>query len=195
MLLAFLAHTANSLSALLYYVATYALTTLGVFAILQVLDPPHSSRHPERSEGPLYLSLSSPISPDRIADLAGLSRRSPLLAACLAIFLLSLAGIPPLSGFFAKFYLFTAVLAANPGSHLLLTLIALAIAMSAVSLYYYLRVLKSAFIAEAPEDLPPIHTPFLTTFTIALIALAVILLGCAPNLFVHWITSAANTLI
>jgi NADH-quinone oxidoreductase subunit N len=202
MLLALLAHSPATLAALLYYVATYALTTLGVFAILQVIESqPREAvashevafrvEHgvPPRAAGP------SGRTHDRIADLAGLSRRSPLLAACLAIFLLSLAGIPPLSGFFAKFYLFTAVLAAAPGSHLLLTLIILAIGMSAVSLYYYLRVLKSAFIAEAPEHLPPIHTPFLTTFTIALIALAVILLGCAPNLFVHWITSAVNTLI
>ena len=201
MLLAIVAHTPATLGALLYYVATYALTTVGIFAILQAVETslapsPYNSRHPERSEGPLYLSLSSPAtnSLDRISGLAGLSRRSPLLAACLAIFLLSLAGIPPLSGFFAKFYLFTAVLAAIPGSPLYLTLVILAIAMSAVSLYYYLRVLKSAFIAEAPADLTPIHPPIITTLTIAAIALAVILLGCAPNLFVQWITSAVHTI-
>ena len=129
----------------------------------------------------------------RIQDLAGLSRRSPLLAACLAIFLLSLAGIPPLSGFFAKFYLFTAVLAAAPGSHLFLTLIILALAMSAVSLYYYLRVLKSAFIAEAPANLSPIHTPLITTLVIVAITLVVILLGCTPILFVQWLTSAIQS--
>jgi NADH-quinone oxidoreductase subunit N len=196
MLLASIAHSPATLSALLYYVATYALTTLGVFAILQALQSPKNIRHPERSEGPLYSSSSALASTDSISSLAGLSRRSPLLAACLAIFLLSLAGIPPLSGFFAKFYLFTAVLAAAPGSHLFLTLVALSIGMSAVSLYYYLRVLKSAFIAPAPHpaDTAPIYPPFLTTVTIALIALAVILLGCAPNLFVHWISTAVQSI-
>ena len=194
MLLAFLAHTANSLAALLYYVATYALTTLGVFAILQILESRPTGGPSEAVASHEVTAARVGRPSGRISDLAGLSRRSPFLAACLAIFLLSLAGIPPLSGFFAKFYLFTAVLAAAPGSHLFLTLIALAIAMSAVSLYYYLRVLKSAFIADAPENTTRIHTPFITTLTIALIALATILLGCAPNLFVQWITSAVTTL-
>jgi NADH-quinone oxidoreductase subunit N len=198
MLLAFLAHTANSLSALLYYVATYALTTLGVFAILQILES-RSTGGPSEAMESHEVTAPRAAGPsgrthERISSLAGLSRRSPLLAASLAIFLLSLAGIPPLSGFFAKFYLFTAVLAAAPGSHLLLTLIALAIAMSAVSLYYYLRVLKSAFIAEPPAELAPIHPPLLTTLTIVVIAIAVILLGCAPNLFVHWIATAVQSI-
>ena len=188
MLLAFIAHSPATLSALLYYVATYALTTLGVFAILQVLESqPREAIESHEVTAPRAAGPSG-----RIQDLAGLSRRSPLLAASLAIFLLSLAGIPPLSGFFAKFYLFTAVLAAAPGSHLLLTLIILALAMSAVSLYYYLRVLKAAFIADGPADLFRIRTPFITTVVIAAITLAVILLGCAPNAFVRWITMAVS---
>ena len=189
MLLALLAHSPATLAALIYYVATYALTTLGVFAILQALES--SPREAIRSHEVTAPRAAGPSG--RIQDLAGLSRRSPLLAASLAIFLLSLAGIPPLSGFFAKFYLFTAVLATAPGSHLFLTLIILALAMSAVSLYYYLRVLKSAFIAEAPANLSPIHTPLITTLVIVAITLAVILLGCAPNLFVQWITSAIQS--
>lgn len=175
MLLAIVAHSPTSLGALIYYVATYGLTTVGVFAILQSLEG------------------SAPT--DEIGSLAGLSRRSPLLAASLAIFLLSLAGIPPLAGFFAKFYLFTAVLAAAPGSHLALALVILAIAMSAVSLYYYLRVLKSAYLAEAAADAPPLQTPVITTLTIAAIALAVVLLGCAPNLLVRWIASAVHSVM
>jgi NADH-quinone oxidoreductase subunit N len=194
MLLAFIAHSPATLSALIYYVATYALTTLGVFAILQALES-RPTEGPGEAVATHEVSAARVGRPSgRIQDLAGLSRRSPFLAACLAIFLLSLAGIPPLSGFFAKFYLFTAVLAAAPGSHLLLTLIILALAMSAVSLYYYLRVLKSAFIAEDPAHAPRIHTPIVTTLVIAAITLAVILLGCAPNLFVHWITTAVQSM-
>lgn len=187
MLLALIAHSPATLGALIYYVSTYALTTLGVFAILQAIESRPTGGPSRAVVNPEGIAPRAAGPSGRIEDLAGLSRRSPFLAACLAVFLLSLAGIPPLSGFFAKFYLFTAVLAAAPGSHLLLTLVILAIAMSAVSLYYYLRVLKSAFIADVPSDSPAINPPVLTMLTIALIAASVILLGCAPSLFTQWI--------
>jgi len=128
MLLAFVAHSEQSLAALLYYVATYALATLGIFGILSVTE--------------------KQLGNDTISGLAGLSRRAPFLSACLFIFVLSLAGIPPLSGFFAKFLLFTAVLAVSAGSKAADRADPLAIGMSAVSLYYYLRVLKTAFVAD-----------------------------------------------
>ena len=91
MLLALVAHTQQSLAALLYYVVTYALATLGAFAVIAVVEG--------RTGG------------DQLSDFDGLSRRAPVLSACLFIFLLSLAGIPPLAGFFGKFYLFVSVLA------------------------------------------------------------------------------------
>src|SRR5439155_1247862 len=86
----------------------------------------------------------------------GLVSRSPLLAGCMAIFMLSLAGIPPLAGFFGKFYLFSAALHAV-GNQGLLWLVALGLVGSFVSLYYYLLVLKAIFvdepsIAAAPKD-------------------------------------------
>ena len=86
MLLAIVAHTQQSLAALLYYVTTYALATLGAFAAIAVV---------ERQKGD-----------DQLSSFDGLGRQSPVLSFCLAIFVLSLAGIPPLAGFFAKFYLF-----------------------------------------------------------------------------------------
>jgi NADH-quinone oxidoreductase subunit N len=114
-------------AALLYYVVTYALATLGAFAVIAVV---------EQQKGD-----------DRLSSFDGLGRQAPVLSFCLAIFILSLAGIPPLAGFFAKFYLFVTVLNAVPGSMGLLWLVVLAIAMSAVSLYYYLRVLKRVYVA------------------------------------------------
>ncbi len=165
MLLGLIAHTPQSLSALLYYVLTYALASLGAFGVLQALD----------TEGV-----------DTLTSLAGLSRRSPGLAFCLLIFLLSLAGIPPLSGFFAKFFLFGAAL--NTGDHFaLLWLVLLAIAMSVVSLYYYLRVLKQVYVAPALDGVEPIASSRLTLITIWIVAGVVILLGCAPNLLLSWI--------
>jgi NADH-quinone oxidoreductase subunit N len=173
MLLAFVAHTQQSLASLLYYVATYALATLGVLAIVAVTE--------------------KQLGNDKISDLAGLSRRAPFLSACLFIFILSLAGIPPLSGFFAKFLLFSALLASNPGSRLLLWLIIFAIAMSAVSLYYYLRVLKSAFVADPPEDATAVPSPLLMKVVVGLLAGGVIVLGCAPDLILSQILKVVHS--
>ena len=165
MLLGIIAHSPQGLSALVYYVITYALASLGAFGLLGALES---------------------YSIDRIADLAGLSRRAPDLALCLLVFLLSLAGIPPLSGFFAKFYIFTAALTAEP--HLgLFWLVLLAVAMSAVSLYYYLRVLKHAFVAESDPSAPALRVPTASRVTLWIIAALVIVLGCAPTLLLNWI--------
>ena len=167
MLLAFVAHTEQSLASLLYYVATYSLATLGVLGVVAVTE--------------------KQLGNDKISDLAGLSRRAPFLSACLFIFILSLAGIPPLSGFFAKFLLFTSVLAVSPGSKLLLWLIIFAIAMSAVSLFYYLRVLKSAFVADPPKDAADVRSTGLMKLVVGLLAGGVIALGCTPDLILNQI--------
>jgi NADH-quinone oxidoreductase subunit N len=172
MLLAFIAHSEQSLAALLYYVATYALATLGIFGILSVTEKQLGS--------------------DKISDLAGLSRRAPFLSACLFIFVLSLAGIPPLSGFFAKFLLFTAVLGVSAGSKLLIGLIIFAIAMSAVSLFYYLRVLKSAFVADPPAHATSLRSPVLLQLVVGLLAAGVIALGCAPDLILNQILNVIH---
>src|SRR6185312_2204152 len=150
------------LSALLYYVVTYALATVGVFAVISAVEEDSAS--------------------DLLPALAGLWRRSPVLAGCLAIFILSLAGIPPLAGFFGKFYLFVAALQAVPGSTPLLWLVVLAIAMSCVSLYYYLQVLKHALVASGADAPGPVRTPVLTQWVAILLALGVVVLGCAPHL-------------
>ena len=82
---------------------------------------------------------------DDFSHFSGLWSRSPLLAGCMAIFMLSLAGLPPLAGFFGKFYLFSAALRAG-ANHALLWLVALALLGSFISLYYYLLVLKAIFV-------------------------------------------------
>ncbi len=167
MLLALVSHTQQSLGALLYYVMTYALATLGTFGVVVVVE--------KYSGG------------DKLSDFDGLSRRAPLLSFCLFIFLLSLAGIPPLAGFFGKFYLFTSVLEAPSQSIGLLWLVILAIAMSAVSLYYYLQVLKRTYVASPAVEVEAIQAPILCQAVIALLAGAVILLGCMPHLLLRWI--------
>ena len=145
---------------LLYYVITYAISTVGAFGVVAALE-------------------ASGVGP-RITDLAGLWRRSPVLAACLSIFVLSLAGIPPLAGFFGKFFIFAGIFSADPGSPLF-WLMVLAVVMSAVSLYYYLIVLKHALVVEAPEAQGPVPVSPAAMLTLVGLAAATIALGLTPS--------------
>ena len=166
-LIAVIAHTPQSLAALLFYVFTYALATLGAFGVIDIVEKQTGS--------------------DSLSSFNGLSRRAPVISVCLFIFLLSLAGIPPLAGFFGKFYLFVSALSAASG---LLWLVVVAIAMSAVSLYYYLQVLKRVFVTDPTVKTASLQTPLLTQATVVLLAAAVVILGCAPNLLLQWILAA-----
>jgi len=164
MLLGVLGHGWESTAALVFYAATYGLATLGAFGVVAIVE--------EISDD------------DRLANFSGLSRRAPFATFCMMIFILSLAGIPPLAGFFAKFYLFATVLHAGSGEPGLLWLVILAIAASAVSLYYYLQVLKQIFVSAPAPANPAIETPVVSLVVLGLIALLVVVLGCAPNLLV-----------
>ena len=112
-------------SATLFYTSIYAVTLIGAFAVVGAV---------RRESGG-----------DNLQNFSGLAARSPFLAACMSIFFLSLAGLPPLAGFFGKFYLFSAAFRAG-GNHGLLWLVAVALFGSFVSLYYYLIVLKVIFV-------------------------------------------------
>ncbi|HKF50259.1 MAG TPA: NADH-quinone oxidoreductase subunit N [Terracidiphilus sp.] len=163
--LAYFSRTPRSTEAILYYIVTYGLTTVGAFGVVGVV---------ERATGT-----------DRMDGFLGLGKRNPLLAAVLLVLLLSLAGIPPLVGFWAKFNLFAAVLGAG-GGVTPLVLVALAVAFSAVSLYYYLQVLKRAYVMPAVEQ-TPIRTHPMTLAVLLAIAAAVVVLGCFPGLLQNWI--------
>jgi NADH-quinone oxidoreductase subunit N len=147
---------------LVYYAATYGLATVGAFGVISVLE----------ATGRVQA----------LSDLAGLHRRSPLLAGCLAIFILSLAGIPPLAGFFGKFVVFAAVLRvgglAGPAGWLVM----LAIALSAVALYYYLLILKQALVAKPAADAPRVTIPLPAAISLVLAAALLVVLGLAPSL-------------
>ncbi|HEY2860718.1 MAG TPA: NADH-quinone oxidoreductase subunit N [Terracidiphilus sp.] len=165
MLLALAYLSSRGAGALLYYVLTYGLTTIGAFGVVGVV---------ERATGS-----------DRMDAFLGLRKRSPLLAAVLLVLFLSLAGIPPLVGFWAKFNLFTAVLAVGGGT-VPFALVALAVGFSAVSLYYYLQVLKRAYVMPAADE-TPIKVDMLTMIVLLLIAASVVVLGCLPALLQNWI--------
>jgi NADH-quinone oxidoreductase subunit N len=156
-----------SANAVLYYVLTYGLTAIGAFGVVSVV---------ERATGS-----------DRIDSFLGLHKRNPLLAAVLLVLFLSLAGIPPLVGFWAKFNLFAAVLGVSAGP-VPFALVALAVAMSAVSLYYYLQVLKRAYVMPAVDE-SPIKAHTVTMAVLVGIAASVVVLGCFPALLQGWIES------
>ena len=164
---AYFSYSPLSTNAILYYILTYGLTTIGAFGAIAVV---------ERATGS-----------DRLDAFLGLHTRNPLLASVLLVLFLSLAGIPPLVGFWAKFNLFAAVLRVSAGV-VPFTLVALAVAMSAVSLYYYLQVLKRAYVMPAVDE-TPIKAHPATMIVLVAIAVAVVLLGCFPALLQNWIAS------
>jgi NADH-quinone oxidoreductase subunit N len=155
-----LANSTEGLSAVVYYAATYALATLGAFAVVQVVEDNTGSDHLE--------------------SFAGLKDRSPLLALCLMVFLLSSAGIPPLAGFFGKFFVFTAGLKSGSSDLGLLWLVVVALLLSAVSFYYYLQVLKRALVLEAKDHATGFKVNPTVLVVIVLMAIGVIVLGCLP---------------
>ena len=108
------------------------------------------------------------------------------------IFLLSLAGIPPLAGFFGKFYLFAAAVNAGGAEMGMLWLVIVAVAMSAVSLYYYLQPLKQIYVMDAPEDAGKLNVSLATWIGLIGLAVAVVVFGCAPDLLVESLVSAGS---
>ena len=160
-LLGVMAPGSFGISGIVYYTITYALATLGAFGVVALV---------EQAAGQ-----------DSFEAFAGLGRRSPLVGGCMMIFILSLAGIPPLAGFFAKFYVFAAGLRVGQGDLSLLWLVVLAIAGSALSLYYYLRILKEVQVSPPGAAAPELAVPAATGFVLIVLALGTIFLGCFPG--------------
>jgi NADH-quinone oxidoreductase subunit N len=169
-LLGILAQGRDGLASVIFYVVIYGLTTVGAFGVVSIVQ--------DRAGG------------DTLANFGGLSQRAPILSFCMMIFMLSLAGIPPLAGFFGKFYLFAGALKSTPDNLGFLWLVVTAIALSAVSLYYYLQVLKQIYVVAPAGEGTAMDTPILSQVILAVLALAVLVLGCAPNLLLGRLMSA-----
>jgi NADH-quinone oxidoreductase subunit N len=152
---------------LFYYAATYGIATVGAFGVIGAVE----------RAGRCQL----------ITDLAGLHRRSPVLAICLFVFILSLAGIPPLAGFFGKFSVFAAALKMNGLGGYLGWLTVLAILLSAVALYYYLIVLKQALVAPPAAEAPRIRVSPEVAVTLVVAALLLIVLGVFPSVVLRMV--------
>jgi NADH-quinone oxidoreductase subunit N len=168
-LLGLVAGGREGFSATLFYTTVYAFTLVGAFAVVALV---------RRETGG-----------DDFSHFTGLSARSPWLAGCMAVFMLSLAGIPPLAGFFGKFYLFNAALRAQ-GNYGLLWLVALALFGSLISFYYYLMVLKAIFVDKAAAVVEPRRSDLLQRFAIGVLAAIVLFLGLFSGGLVWKITSS-----
>jgi len=145
----------DGLEAVLYYLFVYMFMNFGAFAVLTLLSGPEGDR-------------------DSFADLEGLARRNWLLALGMTVFMLSLAGFPPSVGFFGKLFLFTAGVGAG-----YTWLVVLAVLMSVVSVFYYVRVLIPIWAPSPRVDGVP--ASFSSRFAIALSGIASLALGLYPT--------------
>ncbi|ABB14198.1 NADH-quinone oxidoreductase subunit N [Carboxydothermus hydrogenoformans] len=153
-LVGFLATDFTGFKAIMFYLSVYLIATIGAFTVVTVYE--------------------NVTGKEEIRDFAGLSQRSPIMAAVLVVSLLSMAGIPPLAGFAGKFYLFYPIIK-NWGWLALLALI-----MSMVSVYYYLRVVLVVY-RDEPEDQTPITLPNSIYFTLLITMAVTIVLGVYPT--------------
>lgn len=124
---------ANGYSSALFYVITYVLTTLGTFGLI------------------MYASRQG-LEFDELSDLSGLARRNPWLAAVMTVFMFSLAGVPPMVGFYAKFAILQALVTTNVTGYIVLAVIA--VLLSLIAAFYYLRVVKVMYFDTPVEDAP-----------------------------------------
>lgn len=139
-------------SGVIFYLLSYSLMTLGAFAIAGMM---------EKSESHIV----------NIDDLAGFAKQRPMLALCMTVFLLSLAGIPPTLGFFGKFYMFNAAIGEG-----LLWLAIWGMLNSVIAVYYYLRPVVVMYMKEGDAEVAtrPLNA---TTVTVVAMALAIVLMG------------------
>jgi NADH-quinone oxidoreductase subunit N len=154
---------AGAASTVLFYLLTYSFTVLGAFGIMLLLERPGSDE-------PLTLD-----------DFAGLGYRYPLAGLALTLFLLSLTGVPPTAGFFAKFYLFRAGIQAGAGDPIFYTLVVIALLNSAAAAYYYLRVVVYLYFHEPEGEAVPILRSPAATAALVIAFVAVLLLGILPD--------------
>jgi len=155
-LMAVIAKNSLGASSLLFYMLTYAFTTFGIFGIIILLG--------RKGEENL-----------EIENYSGLAYRHPILALSMTVFLLSLGGLPPFAGFIAKFYIFSAAIQEG-----LVTLVIIAVLNSAISFYYYLKVVVFMYMKEPEAEFKISLTP-LTLFVVFIGVTVTISLGIFPG--------------
>lgn len=158
------AGNALGVAGIIFYLAAYTFINLGAFGVVSIIEGEDESN----------LTIDS---------YSGLNKKSPMLAALLAIFMFSLAGIPPFAGFFGKYYVFVAAIKAN-----LTWLAILGVISSAISAYFYLRIVVLMYFKESNSDFN-IEKSNTAQLAIIISVLFVVLLGVAPGTLIDLITS------
>jgi NADH-quinone oxidoreductase subunit N len=164
-LLGVVAATSRGIASVSFYIFVYLFANMGAFITA--------------------ITFSHTTGSDEIKDYAGLSRRSPALAAMMAVFMLSLVGIPPLAGFTGKYYLFSAAIEQG-----YIWLVVVAILTSVISLYYYVGVVRQMYFQTSTVD-KPIPMPIALKVSLIISVIGVLLFGVYPNIFLNFATQAA----
>jgi NADH-quinone oxidoreductase subunit N len=163
-----LTQTALGPAAVAFYMLMYVLTNTAAFTVI--------------------ILVSNTTGGDEIRDLAGLGKRSPYLALAMVLSLLSLGGVPPLAGFFGKFFLFAAAVEAG-----YVWLAVVGVLNAIVALYYYLTVVKVMYV-DTTEDTRPITTPSSYGVVLFLSCFALIVMGTVAGPWFNWALNAAGSL-
>jgi NADH-quinone oxidoreductase subunit N len=143
--------------AVLFYLLTYAVTNIGAFGVIGLLE------HADRPN-------------DRLSDYAGLWNTHPALATLMTIFLLSLGGFPPMAGFIAKWYVFSAAVKAG---YTYLAIIG--VLTSVVSVFFYLRIVVMMYMTPAGETVPVPPVPRIAAAALVVCAILIFYLGILPS--------------
>ena len=144
-------------SVVAFYLITYSLATIGIFACLLIINPDHNKGN-------------------SFSMFTGLGKRSPFLALILTVCLLSLSGIPPLPGFFAKYSIFKQAIGNN------LWLVIIAICSSAISIYYYFRAITTMFFTKSDDEIVVQEQNYAGYVVISLAVVALIVLTVFPGM-------------
>jgi NADH-quinone oxidoreductase subunit N len=168
-LVAFVAYSELGVASAIYYLIAYVVTNLAAFGVV--------------------ILFARTAGTDEIKHYAGMSRRSPYLALAMLVAFLSLAGMPPLAGFFAKFYVFAAAVKAG-----MIWLAFIGVLNAIVGLYYYLIVLKVVYVSPAPEGAEPIDIPNLSKIALVVLSIGIVLIGTASAPWFNWAMQAAQDL-
>ena len=159
-LIGIVAATRLGIASVFYYLFIYAFTNIGAFGVIT--------------------AVSQITGGDELEDFSGMGKRTPFLSLLMVLFILSLAGIPPLAGFFGKFYVFLSAVDRDPMHYGLTWLVVVGVMNSAVSLYYYLKILKQMYLIE-PKEVFPLRTPRPVMVGLVICAVAVVAFGIFPS--------------
>jgi len=161
-------------AAVMYYLGGYLFTTIAAFAVIVL--------------------VMRQLDSEDIGGLAGLSRRSPLLALTLTLAMVSLAGIPPLAGFFGKFLLLKAVIEQGPANHGYYWLAFIALAGVVISLYYYFGVIRAVYFSREGAAAGPLEVSRPAQFVLGACILGMFWLGLFPGAVLDFANEAAQVL-